>query len=129
MSLDWSLFENFSEHEFTCKCGCGKAEMDSAFMQRLQDLRTENGAPIKINSGYRCPTHNESVSSTGANGPHTTGHAADIAIAGADAFELLRLGLTLGFVGVGLDQKGEWSQRYVHLDDLQANNRPRVWTY
>jgi len=43
----------------------------------LQPLRDAVGAPIGINSGYRCPSLNRSVN--GAKGSqHMSGHAADI---------------------------------------------------
>ena len=43
----------------------------------LQTAR-ENLGPLQITSAYRCPSHNDSVSSTGMAGPHTTGLAVDI---------------------------------------------------
>ena len=45
----------------------------------IQEARNELG-PLSINSGYRCSTHNAAVSSTGPNGPHTTGNSVDIGV-------------------------------------------------
>ena len=85
MTLDWSLYEDFSQAEFACHC-CGACEMQPEFMGALQALRDALGFAMPVSSGYRCPAHNCAVSSTGEDGPHTTGLAADIAIAGADAW-------------------------------------------
>ena len=69
----------FSKHELECKCGCGVAEMDAAFLKKLDQLRDDWGKPIILNSAYRCPDHNAAVSSTKSRtGPHTTGKAADL---------------------------------------------------
>ena len=37
--MDWSVYRNFRKDEFTCKCGCGRADMQPSFMGRLQALR------------------------------------------------------------------------------------------
>lgn len=43
----------------------------------LQPLRDAMGSPLKINSGYRCPSLNKAIGGA-ANSQHMTGHAADI---------------------------------------------------
>ncbi len=127
---DWASFPNFSEAEFRCPCGCGRADMDGGFLARLQGLRRAYGRPMRVASGYRCPTHNSAVSATGADGPHTTGRAVDITVGGSHALRLLDLALRHGFTGFGLNQKG--AGRFVHLDDLESaagRPRPTIWTY
>jgi uncharacterized protein YcbK (DUF882 family) len=105
--------------------------MDNAFMARLEHLRTRIDRPLPLTSAYRCPAHHASVSKTGAAGPHTTGRAADVRVAGESAVELVKLALELGFTGLGLKQAGPVQGRFVHLDDLEAPGypRPRIWTY
>ena len=102
--------------------------MDMRFILRLDRLRMEYGAPMRVTSGYRCPAHNNSVSSTGLDGPHTTGRAADIGISGEKAYHLLR---QVSFSGVGINQRGAYDKRFIHLDDLEGpeHPRPRIWTY
>lgn len=106
--------------------------MDAAFMALLQRLRDVYG-PISITSGYRCPAHNASVSSTGLTGPHTTGKAVDARVSGHNAHRLLKLALAAGFSGVGINQKGAHGSRFIHLDTLQDGEggapRPTVWSY
>lgn len=129
--LDWSRWPNFSEVEMRCRCGCGRCDMDVIFMDRLQALREAFGTPLPVTSGFRCPYHNAEVSTTGANGPHTTGRAADIRIARGGAFRLLGLVTKQGgFSGIGLKQHGD--SRFIHLDDLSAapgRPRPTIWSY
>lgn len=135
---EWAEMDPFlTPEEFTCRCGCGcgPEEMDSVFMHQLYTLRVMCAFPFVISRGFSCPAHNAEVSTTGESGPHTTGHAADIVIAGARAMQLLQRALDVSmfsFSGIGLRQKGEWAKRIIHLDDLpnaEGCPRPRVWTY
>ncbi len=120
--------EHFSEKELMCQCGCGRADMDPTFLERLEALREQFGKPMKVTSAFRCPAHNRKVSSTGEDGPHTTGRAVDILIQGFDAFRLVKIALALGFTGLGVKQKS--TGRFLHLDDLQKPYpRPRIWSY
>ena len=130
--IDWSHYPNFSEDEFRCKgvnCCGGRADMSPDFLRHLQRLRDSYGRPMPVTSGYRCPSHNIRSSSTGSTGPHTTGRAVDIKIAGEDAFNLLRIYLLTGMRGIGLQQHGPGPGRFIHLDDLDGSTRPRIWTY
>jgi uncharacterized protein YcbK (DUF882 family) len=119
----------FKREEFKCK-HCGAEKMDPAFLVLLDELRHRCGFPLPVTSGYRCPAYNDKVSTTGPNGPHTTGKAADIGVSRHRAYDVLRHALAMGFTGIGVKQKGE--ERFVHLDTLtepQAAPRPTVWSY
>ena len=68
--------------EFECRDGC---EMPASVRENIEALveavldpaRERLGKPIRVNSGYRCPRHNEEV--LGArNSQHMRGEAADI---------------------------------------------------
>lgn len=124
--MNWSEYPNFGPEEFSCR-HCGELEIDEQLVAILQEIRSQIAKPLTITSGYRCPVHNQNVSSTGASGPHTTGQAADIGIQGADAWALLRIATTFPEIrGIGVNQKG--SGRFIHLDTL-TQNRPTIWTY
>jgi zinc D-Ala-D-Ala carboxypeptidase len=118
----------FSQAELQCRCGCEQAKMQPEFMQKLIALREYLNFPLPVTSAYRCAKHNQVVSSTGVNGPHTTGRAVDIAISGEKAFVLMTAAKQFGFTGIGMKQHGPHGSRYVHLDDLTIA-RPMVWTY
>lgn len=120
---------HFKADELRCPCGCGMLpRLD--FMEKVETLRAVYGKPMKVTSAARCPAYNEKVSSTGRDGPHTTGRAIDIGVSGREAHNLLRLAMRFGnFSGIGLNQKGPHEKRFLHLDDLSGPQRPWVWTY
>lgn len=125
---NWAEYPNFSRHEFACQCGnCGLAEMRPELMEMLQAIRTEAGFSFPVTSGYRCPAHNQAVSSTGADGPHTTGLAVDIGVRGDQCFRVMELAFEAGFKGIGVNQKG--GSRFLHLDIITEGSRPWVWSY
>lgn len=116
----WDQIEYFRPAEFACRC-CTRVSMGHDFMMKLDDLRREIG-PIVVTSGYRCPEHNDQVSTTGRHGPHTTGKAADLAIERQRARKAL-VPISLKFEGIGLKQHGDG--RFIHVDDCGQ----RIWTY
>jgi len=129
--FDWNDYPNFTEAEFVCKCGCGRADMDQDFMGRLQAMRSSVSFPFVITSGFRCPDHNDKVSGSGRTGAHTTGKAADIQVWGESAHNVLKQAMTL-FTGVGVAQKGASHSRFIHVDSIspgQEKPRPTVWSY
>ena len=130
---DWNQIKHFKPGEFVCRCGeCGSdgSEMYLEFMQKLDRLRDLCDFPFIVTSGYRCPAYNDRIASTGLNGPHTTGRAADILINGERAHRLVML-IGYKMTGVGINQRGAYEKRFIHLDDLSAPDhpRPRIWSY
>jgi zinc D-Ala-D-Ala carboxypeptidase len=120
---------NFKIEEFKCR-HCGLNLMDHAFIDKMQRLRTAYGHPIVINSGYRCPEYNQQISTTGPNGPHTTGRAVDVDVNRESAFQLLACAInSKAFTGIGVKQHG--TSRFLHLDDLlqPGHPRPNIWSY
>ena len=85
--------------------------MQPEFLEKLQTIRDLYGKPIRLNSGYRCPEFNATISKTGPDGPHTTGRAVDIAISGQDALHV---------PGLGVEQ-------WLHRDRI-ISNRGLRWT-
>tara|TARA_Y100000310_G_scaffold266404_1_gene277877 strand:- start:1411 stop:1770 length:360 start_codon:yes stop_codon:yes gene_type:complete len=71
-----NITKNFTESELQCPC-CGNVEMDSTFMATLQRVREQCAFGFKVNSGYRCESHNAKVSKNSKN-DHTRGKAVDI---------------------------------------------------
>ncbi len=110
--------------EWACK-GTGQIVIVPFFLDKIEMLRTRCGFPLPITSGYRSPEHNSEVSNTGSDGPHTTGMACDIGVTGIQAMTVISVALQLGFLGLGVNQKG--SGRFVHVDD--ARDTPAVWSY
>lgn len=121
---------HFTDAELACECGCGMLP-DRDFMSKVERMCVAWGKPMKVSSAARCQAHNAKVSATGATGPHTSGHAIDFDILGAEAVELCGLALRLGiFTGIGVNQKG--AGRFLHFDDLPnapGQPRPWIWSY
>lgn len=121
--MNW-IWPNFSEKEMACSC-CGRAEVDIAFMDKLQGLRDLVGKPLPVNSGYRCLKYNKKI---GGGPAHPAGVAVDLGVQGELAHEMLTLALAMGFQGIGVKQKGRG--RFIHLDMLEKGApRPWVWSY
>ena len=124
MTSPWPWL-HFSAHEIACRC-CGRNEMAPEFMDLLERLRSEFARPLIVSSGFRCPAWNQKVSKSGPDGPHTTGHAADLGVRWAEQVDLVRIATNLGFTGFGV------AATFIHLDDLPVSARfprPRIWGY
>lgn len=67
---------NFRLSEFACHDGSDTILLDRELVDRLQRIREKFGA-VRINSGYRTPTHNAKVGGV-RNSQHVQGRAADI---------------------------------------------------
>ena len=122
---DWpsNRWPNFSFDEMACR-ETGECDLNEDTMDRLQELRTEYGRGLIITSGYRSPKHSVEAKKKDPEGnprpgAHSTGRAVDIAIRGEDAYVVLALATSLGFL---------------HLDDIQDGDnfhapRPFLWSY
>ncbi len=128
--MDWSQIKHFKPEEFLCPC-CGREEMAQGFMEALDSLRDDLGQPLIVNSGWRCVA-NEIAKGRSGKSAHTTGQAADLAIWGYHALQLVHIAGTLDFRGIGLKQHGDIDRRFIHLDTLEGSPsqpRPHIWTY
>lgn len=133
--------KHFNPEEFMCKCGsefglCDILVLDMDFIMELDEFRNDLGIPFRVTSGYRCGFHPIEVKKIHP-GPHRTGKAVDIAVVGASTYQILYgLGMHNAhghpFMGIGLNQKGDHDERFLHLDMCEAKPwrpRPHVWTY
>lgn len=118
---------HFTDEELTCQCGCGGLPPQD-LQDELEELRIAFGEPMVISSGYRCPAHNDAVSGTGLDGPHTKG-AFDVLISGSAAHRLLSAAVIMGWTGIGISQRGDHAKRFIHIDRLDNETRPWVWSY
>ena len=82
--------KNFKVSEFACK-HCGKNLIDQRVLNMAQELRDYLGVPVKVNSGYRCETHNKNVGGV-KNSKHVQGKAADLScsLGSAKMFEAVK---------------------------------------
>ena len=110
------ITDNFSVEEMACQIGCGTSEMDLEFMWMLQELRDQMQGTLRVSRGRRCDHHNDRVSTAKnkKNGVHTLGQASDILISGERAMLMFEKARQIGFSGIGLSQRGDHANRFVH---------------
>ena len=104
----------FSMNEFECHCGCrmpdsAKANIVALVEQVLDPVREKLGKPIRVNSGYRCPRHNEEVLGV-RNSQHMKGEAADIAPVDSGQVKVESLERMVEMI----KQNGKWDQMIVY---------------
>ena len=118
-------WKNFSLDEFKCQCGCGHVSVHSDLLDLLQTARNVLG-PITITSAYRCPEHNDNVSSTGLSGPHTTSKACDIHVSNSQHRKQLIDYFAKKVTGLGI------AKTFIHIDIIskeELSHRPNAWIY
>lgn len=85
------LTPNFTREEFDSKDGApmpaAQFECIKELAAQLQIIRNHIGKPIRINSGYRSPAHNDAIGGA-SNSYHMKGMAADIVVSGMSPSDL-----------------------------------------
>ena len=87
-------------------------------MLMLQELKDQMQGSLRVCIGRRSDHHNDRVSTAKnkKNGVHTLGQASDILIFGKRPMLLFEKARQMGFIGIGLSQRGYHAKRFVHLD-------------
>ena len=119
-------WKNFKRKEFACKCGCGTNLIKDDFIDMLQRARNHYGKALIINSGYRCPSHPESLKNPNFISQHTKGIAADIKC--EDSVSSAKILDSLGWAGfrrLGIHSK------FCHVDFGKGGDAatPVIWLY
>ncbi len=134
---DWEEYNdiwrwpNFTPREMA-DSETGQLLIDDDFMDWLQKVREVYGYPMIINSGYRTPKHQKSISGR-TSGAHVDGMAVDVRVYGARAHRLQKVAYSLNVSGVGVSQNHpDKTKRYIHLDRWKKapeGFRPNCWSY
>ena len=112
---------HFTPTEFQCPC-CGKAVMDGVFLAMLDHARRLAGIPFKINSGYRCQEHNDSLKGSSKSSAHLHGKAADIAVGNSqERFKILNAIMHAGFT-----RFGDYPT-FIHVDSDKNKPQQVAW--
>ena len=124
------LTENFNLSEFESKDG---AEMPQEVLINitklacnLQRLRDTLNRPIRINSGYRSPSHNEAIGGI-ENSQHTKGKAADIVVEGLSPKRVKRAIESLILEGEMLQGGIGLYDTFIHYDIYFDGIKNRRW--
>lgn len=120
----WAGVRYFTREEFRCHCG-GKycngfpVEPDRNLVRKLDELRAQVGAPIRISSGIRCAKHNANVEGSAKASQHMYGTAADLICSNLTPSKMLALAEKLlpGTGGLGLYSWG------IHFDVRKSKAR------
>ena len=120
------LSDHFSSSEFECKCGCGFDSVDPELIVLLEKIRGFVGGPVRINSGCRCESHNNSVGGA-KHSVHKLGQAADIRVEGGwHRRRVLDAAVACGAEGIGV------ARTFIHVDVHEGSPevaRPSAWSY
>ena len=131
-------YPNFTFNELCCS-ETGELAIPLQTLMELQTLRSCLGFPIILNSAYRSPRHSIEVAkgkrslASGAKpyggGPHTKG-AFDIRATSSErAYNIVYYATTsLYWNGLGINMTGDWSQRFIHIDNRPITERA-IWSY
>ena len=104
--------EYFDTSEFDCK-HTGKNEMNTDFLQYVDELRDRCGFPFVITSGYRDVTHPVEAAKD-KPGFHSMGVAADIKVNGGfQRYEIVEHAIDMGIGGIGVNKQ------FIHIDQRQ----------
>ena len=96
--------------------------MDTTFLQMLDDARRTAGIPFTINSGYRSAQRNKLVGGV-PNSSHLLGKAADIKVgSGSERYIILNALIKAGFRRLGV------AKTFIHCDNDESKPNS-VWTY
>lgn len=99
----------FRREELACR-HCGECLLDPVALQTLDELRYRAGFPLRVNSGYRCPVHNERVGGA-KHSYHTKGQAFDLWLPRDPQRTFVAfLAARVGFTGIGV------YRHFLHLD-------------
>lgn len=113
----------FKESEFSCPC-CNACELDKDFLKKLNIARGCAEAPFKINSGFRCASHNASLPQSSPNSSHLSGHAADISTPDPETRYKVLYGLIVAsFTRIGI------GKTFIHVDDDPTKTHSLIWMY
>ena len=108
LAKNGQLSPHFHVDEFYSK-GNGDLKLNQELITRLEKLRNELKAPIRITSGYRDPRYNRRVGGA-RNSMHLQGRAADITVVNSSIGEIVNAAERVGFNGIGR------YSTFVHVD-------------
>ena len=114
------LSKNFSRSEFICRCGA--EGISFALVEILQKVRDAVG-PMRINSAFRCPYHNNEVGGS-PKSSHLIGLAVDIHCDNS----LKRYKLISNLIKQGIRRIGIRSD-FIHCDIDENKSQDVIWVY
>jgi len=121
--IEWR-WPDFTPAEMLCRCRECDSVIDEQFMDDLQALRDDFGHGMVITSGHRCQIHNRNIGGA-LDSDHLKAVAADVAVGGAKAYDLIGRAIKHGFNRLGVNQRGD--SRFIHLG--KSGSQRVIWSY
>ena len=96
------LSEHFTTEEFACRCGCGFDTPVPELVQVAEAIRHSLQEPVHINSGCRCPAHNEAIGGSRCSW-HMSGQAMDLPVDDKEErFRIVAAAMAAGATDIGV---------------------------
>tara|TARA_B100000959_G_C14821703_1_gene558071 strand:- start:616 stop:975 length:360 start_codon:yes stop_codon:yes gene_type:complete len=116
------LTDNFSRWEFSCRCSCGKDDINMKHVNKLQLARDDAGIGLKINSGCRCEKHNKAEGGKDTSS-HLISKATDIQCKTSIARAEILPALMKHFRRIGI------GKTFIHVDSDMSKTQDVIWVY
>ena len=114
--------------EMDCPC-CGLNNVDGRWLELVNEAQQVTNeqigyyVPFKVNSGCRCPQHNEDVGGS-ATSPHLDGMAIDLSVnSSRERMIMMRAFSALGVTRIGI------GGTYLHFDNHPDKAQDVMWVY
>ncbi len=99
------------------------SKMDKGFLNLLDNIRSDSGVVMKINSGYRTKKHNDLLRNASPNSSHMKGIAVDVhCTSSVDRKRLIFAALDNGVKRIGV------AKTFIHLD-IDNTKIEAIWVY
>jgi len=117
----------FTDKELACHC-CGRINFSEEFRDKLNQAREKAGIVFNINSGCRCPGHNDEVGGNPVSShicdDYIQTTAVDIqCLNSVDRFKIVNALLDSGITRIGI------AKSFVHADDDSSKIKGVIWLY
>ena len=115
------LSEHFDRKTFECQDGCGKNNIDSKLIEKLERMVSVLGRVPRISSGCRCVLHSVAVGG-GTDDAHVHNKAVDIPVANSlERYAVVSAAVVAGFVRIGDEDT------HVHVDVDSSKVQNVMW--
>lgn len=121
--IEIQLTPHLSNREFRCKCrtkACQVTKIGEVFKIAYENFRIKAGVNFRINSGFRCESHNKKIGGA-EKSKHKLGNAVDIAYTQKikekfTSQEFVELGKASGFLYAYYDE----IKNFFHFDTRES---------
>ena len=111
----------FKRTEFSCPC-CGRDDISTELVNRIDYSRSLSGIPFRITSGFRCEQHNRRIHGK-PRSSHLDGQACDISAPSGS----IKSTIVASLFASGIKRVGIY-KTFIHADISTKLPYPMLWT-